>query len=132
MHQAPEDLFNAAKAVLNNSYSPYSKYKVASALRTQSGAIFAGCNVENAAYSVTLCAEASALGALVSNGHRVITEILVLVDDEKVASPCGPCRQRLFELSHPDTVVHMCTTAHRYQSARLADLLPLAFELDGV
>ena len=130
MHQAPEDLFNAAKAVLNNSYSPYSNYQVACALRTQSGEIFAGCNVENAAYSATLCAESSALGALISNGHRLITEVLILVDDAKIASPCGSCRQRLFELSNADTVVHMCTVEHLYQSARIAELLPLAFELD--
>ncbi len=132
MHNAPDDLFAAAHAVLTNSYSPYSNYKVACALRTPTGEIFAGCNVENAAYSATLCAESSALGALISQGHRLITEVLILVDDHKVASPCGSCRQRLFELSSADTVVHMCTTEHLYQAARMAELLPFAFELDSM
>jgi cytidine deaminase len=130
MHQAPQDLYDAAFAVLNHSYSPYSNYKVACALRSQDGEIFSGCNVENASYSVVLCAEASALGTMVSQGQRLITEVLIIVDDKRVASPCGSCRQRLFELSSADTVVHMCTTSHQYEQARLHDLLPLAFELE--
>lgn len=131
MSYAPLDLFQAATAVLNYSYSPYSHYRVACALRAQDGSIYAGCNVENASYSATLCAESSALGALISGGHRLITEALILVDDQHIASPCGPCRQRLVEFSEPAMIVHMSTVSGLYHCERIDALLPLAFSLHG-
>lgn len=128
MKQAPPDLFAAANAVLKNSYSPYSKYQVACALRAMNGSIYAGCNIENGSYSCTLCAESSALGAMVSAGQRKLQEVLILVVDTPVATPCGPCRQRLFEFATADTIVHCTSTAHHYEAYKLADLLPYAFE----
>lgn len=128
MKQAPQDLFKAAYAVLNHSYSPYSHYQVACALRASDGSIYAGCNVENGSYSCTLCAESSALGAMVSAGQRKIQEVLILVSDDKIATPCGPCRQRLHEFSSAETVVHCATVDHVYERYRLADLLPFAFD----
>lgn len=130
MHQAPQDLYDAAFAVLQQAYAPYSNFKVACSLRCQDGTIFAGCNVENSSYDVTLCAEASAIGTMITQGKKIITEALILVNDERVASPCGACRQRMFEFSCADTVVHMCTTSKLHRKARLAELLPFAFELD--
>lgn len=129
MGALPQDLLDAAKAVLDYSYSPYSHFKVACALRAENGEIFAGCNVENAAYSVTMCAEVSALGAMVSQGQLKIAEVLVLFDADKPASPCGACRQRLAELSSADTIVHMCSLSGKHDSMSMAALLPNAFEL---
>lgn len=131
MKQAPPDLFAAANAVLANSYSPYSKYQVACALRATDGSIYAGCNIENGSYSCTLCAESSALGAMISAGQRKIQEVLILVVNEPIATPCGPCRQRLFEFATADTVVHCTTTSHAYEAHKLADLLPHAFDFNA-
>jgi len=130
MNQAPQDLFDAAFSVLNHSYSPYSNFKVACALRTVEASVYVGCNVENAAYPLSSCAEASAISAMISSGQHQIKEALILVDDAHVATPCGACRQRLFEFSNADTIVHMCTVSHLYQQTRLHELLPFAFELD--
>lgn len=125
-----QDLLSAAKAVLSRAYAPYSHYHVASALRAEDGQIFVGCNVENAAYPVTLCAEASALGALISSGQQKIIEALVLVDAAKPASPCGACRQRLSEMAASrEMIVHMCTLSGTHQQYTIAELLPLAFDL---
>lgn len=128
MKHAPQDLLAAANDVLKYSYSPYSKYQVACALRAADGSIYAGCNIENGSYSCTLCAESAALGAMVSAGRRKLHEVLILVADTRVATPCGPCRQRLFEFATPDTVVHCVTREHLYEVYRLADLLPHAFD----
>ncbi len=124
-----KDLLDAAKAVINYGYAPYSHFKVACALRADDGKIFAGCNVENAAYPVTMCAEATAVGTLVSSGRLKITEVLILADVEKPITPCGMCRQRLIELALPDIHVHMCTAAGKHETMQLGALLPKAFEL---
>ncbi|PHQ81417.1 MAG: cytidine deaminase [Coxiella sp. (in: Bacteria)] len=130
MSQVPQDLLDAARAVLNNSYSPYSHFKVACALRAANGDIFAGCNVENGSYSVVLCGESSAIAAMVSAGQQQIAEVLLLVDAPELASPCGACRQRLSEFSNADTVVHMCTSDGLYDQQTMSTLLPFAFKLD--
>lgn len=125
-----KDLLSAARAVIGHAYAPYSHFKVACALRADNGEIFAGCNVENASYSVTMCAEASAVGALVSSGRLKIVEALILADLDKPITPCGVCRQRLIELASPDINVHMYTVSGAYKMAQLGVLLPDAFELD--
>ena len=85
----PTDMLAAAKAVLHNAYAPYSHFQVAAVVRTDDGKLFSGCNVENAAYSLTLCAEAGAITALYTNGYKKAVEALVLVADSKICSPCG-------------------------------------------
>lgn len=124
----PQDLFNAAKAILPRSYAPYSHYHVASALRDEQGQIHVGCNVENAAYGQTLCAEANAIGTMVSGGGQQIKALLLMVEDV-VTSPCGGCRQRIAEFTTPDTIVYMCNRAGDVTQATIAELLPLAFKL---
>lgn len=126
----PVDLFKVAEAVLQNSYSPYSNYKVACALRTSDGSVFSGCNVENASYGLTQCAEASAIGSMVSSvGLVKIVEILILVAAAEPASPCGACRQRLVEFANPDAKIHMCSVSGSYNVSDMQSLLPLSFSL---
>lgn len=124
----PSDMLIAAKAVLPNAYAPYSNFSVAACVRTQSGDLFAGCNVENASYNVGLCAESGAISAAIAQGHRQIVEVLVLVASHKICSPCGACRQRLLESASPNMTVHMCTLDGKYETATLAELLPHAFD----
>ena len=124
-----KDLHDAACAVRENAYAPYSKFKVGAALRGKDGMIYTAANVENAAYPQSQCAEASAIGVMVAQGCRDIVEILVVADtpgDEGVA-PCGGCRQRLSEFAGPDVVVHMADSKKIRRSMTIAELLPAGF-----
>lgn len=127
MRTPPVDMLDAAKAVLPNAYAPYSHFSVAACIRTEDGKLFVGCNVENAAYPLTLCAEANVIGTLYSQGYQKISEILVLVADPQICPPCGACRQRLLECASADTRVHLCAMNGDYESHRLSALLPFAF-----
>src|SRR5947208_1457032 len=89
--QMPSELLTAARAAAGNAYAPYSKYAVGAALRDEQGRIWAGCNVENASYGLSLCAERNAVTAMVSHGGKEVKEILVLTAD--AAPPCGACLQ---------------------------------------
>ncbi len=126
-----EDLLAAAAAARANAHAPYSHFAVGAALRTASGRIFAGCNVENASYPVGTCAEAGALAAMVAAGERRIVEVLVLGDIDPPLTPCGACRQRLAEFGDPDVPVHAAAPDGITATHRLGDLLPYAFALDG-
>lgn len=123
----PQDMYEQAESVLQNSYSPYSHFPVAACFRAEDGTLFSGCNVENAAYGLTLCAESSALGQMVSHGHTKITEALILIPGDALCPPCGACRQRLHEFSDGDTKVHLCTTSGHYKMMTIANLLPYPF-----
>lgn len=94
-----ELLFSAAVAARAQAYAPYSGFSVGAALRTPSGAIFSGANVENAAYPVGICAEAAAIAAMVVAGERQIAEILIIGEGAALVTPCGACRQRIFEFA---------------------------------
>lgn len=124
----PEDLLAAAEQALPHSYAPYSNFPVAAALRGKSGAIYVGVNVENASYGLSRCAEQSAIQAMNTAGEREFTEIVVLSRAERPASPCGACRQILFEFS-PDAAVHMVNDAGVQQQTTVAALLPGGFRL---
>lgn len=125
----PEDLLIAAKAVLPYSYSPYSKYQVACAIRSADSRIFSGCNVENASYGAVICAEGAALCAMVSHGQQAIDEVLLLVNDTRLATPCGICRQRFSEMTQATTRIYCCTMSGLFKSYEMAALLPEAFVL---
>ena len=103
----PEVLLAAAQEAMRNAHAPYSGFRVGAALRAPGGAIYAGANVENAAYPQGQCAEASALGALVAAGEREIAAAAVVAERLDICPPCGGCRQRLAELAGPDTPVHL-------------------------
>jgi cytidine deaminase len=121
------DLQEAAVMVRENAHAPYSNFKVGAAIRSASGVIFAGCNVENVAYPQGTCAEAGAIAAMVAAGERVLTEVYVVAGSEKPVTPCGGCRQKLAEFGTGDVVVTMATTSGVEQTATLGDLLPGAF-----
>ena len=123
-------LFAAAKAARERAYAPYSRFKVGAALRTPSGAIYCGCNVENAAYPEGGCAETAAIAALVLAGERRIVEILVVGDGEALCAPCGGCRQRIREFADAKTRVHVAGPEGVRATFTLEELLPHAFSPD--
>ena len=123
-------LIDAARDARENAYAPYSKFKVGAAIRTKSGAIFAGCNVENAAYPEGTCAEAGAIAAMVVAGQTDIAEIAVIADSPQPVTPCGGCRQKIAEFADGDVVVVMATTDGAAAKITVADLLPGAFDQD--
>jgi homotetrameric cytidine deaminase len=116
-------LLRAAEEAMRNAYAPYSEFKVGAAVRGASGAIYAGANVENVAYPQGQCAEASALGALVTAGETAITAVAVVAERLEICPPCGGCRQRLSEFGNASTPVYLGPTA-----TTLGELLPGAFD----
>ncbi len=133
MTPALQQLFDAARAAYDKAYAPYSRFRVGAALRTDTGRIFAGCNVENAAYPMGSCAEAGAIAAMVLAGERRIVEVLVLGDGEPLCTPCGGCRQRLREFGHsPTLVVHVASPEALRARFTLEELLPVSFGPDNL
>ncbi len=124
---AIERLFAQARAAQARAYTPYSGFDVGAAIATPSGSVFAGCNVENAAYPVGSCAEASAISAMVAAGERRIAAILVVGDGDGLVTPCGGCRQRIREFAGADTPVHIAGPAGVRATFTLGELLPHSF-----
>ena len=125
-----EALFRAAAAVRENAHVPYSHFKVGAALLGAGGRIHAACNVENAAYPQSQCAEASAIGVMVAAGERRIAEVLVIggePGDGILCSPCGGCRQRLREFAPLDAPIHICGPEGLRRTVTLGELLPYSF-----
>jgi cytidine deaminase len=122
-----DDLLAAATAVRENAWAPYSRFKVGAALRSTSGAVHVGCNVENVAYPEGTCAEAGAIAAMVAAGDTRIAEIVVIADSPSPVPPCGGCRQKIAEFADPDVTVTMCTTGGARRAVTVADLLPGSF-----
>ncbi len=122
-----DDLLAAALAVQANAHAPYSGFRVGAAVRTASGRIFAGCNVENASFPEGICAEAAAIGAMVSAGEREIAEVLTVADGDDLTTCCGGCRQRLREFAAGTTLVHAAGPDGVRQTFTLAELLPASF-----
>ncbi len=123
-------LEKAARSVRENAYAPYSKFKVGAALRTVSGQVFSGCNVENAAYPEGTCAEAGAIAAMVAAGEVEIAEAYVIADGETPVPPCGGCRQKLAEFSKGEVAVTMATMNGAVEVTTVGALLPGAFGRD--
>ncbi len=124
---AIEELFQAAAAARQNAYAPYSRFAVGAAIRSASGAIYSGANVENAAYPVGTCAEAAAIAAMVAAGERQIADILVIAESVEPVMPCGACRQKICEFAMTDTKVHSAGPAGLRKSVMFAELFPQAF-----
>jgi homotetrameric cytidine deaminase len=123
----PDALVAAATDAMACAYAPYSRYKVGAALRADDGSIHAGANVENAAYPQGLCAEASAIGALVADGGGRIAEVVVAAPSRELCSPCGGCRQRLREFTPDDAPIHLVDLDRVRRTTSLGELLPLSF-----
>jgi cytidine deaminase len=120
-------MIEAARTARGNAYAPYSNFAVGACLRAGSGRLYAGCNVENAAYPQTLCAEAAAIGAMVAAGETRLLEVVVMADGAAPCTPCGGCRQRLGEFAGTDLPVHLCGPEGLRQTVTLGALLPFPF-----
>lgn len=127
-----KDLLESARSAQANAHAPYSGFRVGASIRTSSGTLYNGCNVENSAYPEGICAEGAAIAAMVSAGEREITEVLVIGSGHAVCSPCGGCRQKLGEFSSKDTPVHMCNEAGERTTLSMGELLPHAFNADSM
>jgi len=117
-----------ARAMWSRAYAPYSRFRVGAALETESGAVFTGCNVENASYGLTICAERGALAAAVAQGHRRFVRLVVTTEDDHAVAPCGACRQVLAEFGTA-LEVHGIGKKERRRWI-LQDLIPEVFELN--
>lgn len=120
-------LLDAARQAMTRAYTPYSKFQVGAAILGDDGAVYAGCNVENASYPEGWCAETSAIGAMVLGGSVRIREIAVVGTGAGLTTPCGGCRQRIAEFAGADTPVHICGPEGLLQTFLLGDLLPESF-----
>lgn len=124
------DMVALARQAMTRSYAPYSKFPVGAVLRGANGKLYVGCNVENAAYPQSQCAEATAIGAMVMDGERTIVEALVMGQGSDLISPCGGCRQRLREFADDKVKVHLCDGEGVKLTTTLGDLLPHSFGPD--
>ena len=128
-----KELIRKAFQARENSYSPYSGFRVGAALLCEDGTVFTGCNIENAAYGPSNCAERTAIFKAVSEGKREFKRIAIVggVDGESVApSPCGVCRQVMAEFCKPSFEVIMAVSEEEYEIATLGELLPHSFSLE--
>jgi cytidine deaminase len=125
-----DSLIAAAKRAMDNSYSPYSRFRVGAALRFADGTVVTGTNIENASYGLTLCAETVAVAKAMDDGHRGgLEEVAVIGDTAEPVTPCGRCRQvlnEMAELGETDPIV-WCAGDGEVVQTRLSDLLPRAF-----
>jgi cytidine deaminase len=128
-----EALVAAAQRARKHAYAPYSRYRVGAALVTRVGRLYAGCNVENATFGATLCAERSAVAAMVASGDREPVACAVVTAGPRPGTPCGICRQVLAEFARDMRLIMVAEDARGRitdrSTARLSELLPRAFRL---
>lgn len=120
-------MLETAKKTMQHSYSLYSQYKVGACLKSEGEQLFSGTNVENASSPLGLCAEASAIAAMISAGAREIQEIVIIGSGKDLCTPCGACRQRIYEFSSSKTLIHLADDTGIQKTLTIADLLPYAF-----
>jgi cytidine deaminase len=121
------EIVRLARTARESAHAPFSGFKVGAALRTKAGEVVTGCNIENATYGLTLCAERVAVFKAVSEGMRGFDAVAVVVDSPKLAAPCGSCRQILWEFCG-DIWVRMENLKGRRVTRRMSELLPMAFD----
>ena len=121
------ELARRARQARRRAHAPFSRFKVGAALRTRDGEVITGCNIENASYGLTLCAERVAVFKAVSEGRRQFDAIAVVADAPKLAAPCGPCRQILWEFCG-DVWVHLTNLRGKALTLRMSELLPYPFD----
>lgn len=127
MPEIEPELLAAAREVQAHAHVPYSGFRVGAALRTPSGAVFAGCNVENAAYPEGLCAEAGAIAAMAAAGERAIEVLVTVCDGDELVTCCGGCRQKIREFATPDTVIHNAGADGVRATFTIDEVLPASF-----
>lgn len=125
-----KDLVKTARSMLDKSYAPYSHFSVGAALECEDGTVFTGCNVENAAYSSTICAERTALVKAVSEGKQTFRRIAIAGSGDKFCWPCGACRQMLSEFSPDLEILVVFGQSNTYEKTSLSALLPHSFGAD--
>ena len=125
------DLIEAAMAARLKAHAPYSKFLVGAAVRDETSRVFAGCNIENAAYPQGWCAEPSAISALITAGGTKITEVAVIGAGKGLVTPCGGCRQKIREFAVPDVKIHVCgEDGIVKRTFSIDELLPFSFGPD--
>ena len=124
-----ENLVAAAKQAQKNAYAPYSNFKVGAAVLTPGGDVYRGCNVENASYGLTICAERNAVFQAVASGEKEITALAIVTDAEEPSPPCGACRQVLVEFASDIPIILKSLNGKRVIKS-LDDLLPHRFHLE--
>jgi cytidine deaminase len=129
--ESDAELLAAARAVRENAHAPYSRFTVGAAVRDEQGRVHVGCNVENASYGLTICAERNAVAAAVAAGARGVRAVAVVTPTRPPGSPCGACRQVLAELGAARTRVLLASPSGGAQATTLGALLPRAFVLRG-
>ncbi|WP_188205986.1 cytidine deaminase [Alkalibacillus aidingensis] len=122
-----DQLVNAAKDMLDRAFVPYSKFPVGAALLTKDGKVYQGCNIENAAYPVTCCAERVAIFKAVSEGERDFEALAVIANTDRPVPPCGACRQVMSEFFSPDMSVYITSKDMEVKSTTVEELLPFSF-----
>ncbi len=122
-----EELVEAAKRVRENAFAPYSNFKVGSAVISEDGKIFSGCNVESASFGLTICAERVAIWKAVSEGESELAGIAVVADTEELTPPCGVCRQIIWEFCG-DVPVILANLKGDVEKILISELLPRAFD----
>ena len=122
-----DQLLAAARAARNHAVADFSGFKVGAALETADGRVFTGCNVENASYGLTICAERVAIFKALSEGHRQFTQIVVVADTASPTPPCGACRQIIWEFCG-DIPVTLANLTAVTKTLQMQDLLPLPFD----
>ena len=124
---ARADLVAAARRAREHAVADFSHFKVGAALETADGLVITGCNIENATYGLTICAERVAMFKALSEGHRIFTRIAIVADTEEPTPPCGACRQILWEFGG-DLEIQLANLTDEKGTHRLKDLLPLPFD----
>jgi len=121
------ELYSEAEDAMQCSYSPYSKFKVGAALRDSDGRIFSGCNVENASYPASVCAETNTICSMIAGGGKKISALALCSSGEDLCPPCGICRQVINEFASHDTPVYLFVPGKTQKKYTLAELLPHSF-----
>jgi cytidine deaminase len=122
-----QNLYKKAQQVSEHAYAPYSHFKVGAALLSEQGQVFTGCNVENASYGLTVCAERNCIATAVAQGTTQVSALVVYTAQQQLTSPCGACRQVIAEFMSPDAIVSLVNHLGNTQQWRVAELLPAAF-----
>ena len=129
---AKQELIEKAINIRANAYVPYSKFKVGAALETKSGKVYTGCNIENAAYPVSCCAERVAIFKAISEGETDFLEMAVAADTERPVPPCGSCRQVMSEFFKPDMEIHLTNLNKEIKTFTVESLLPFSFSTNDL
>lgn len=127
MRSDREDLISAAKAARANSIAPYSGFRVGAALASSAGTVYAGCNIENASFGLTICAERVAIFKALSEGDKAFTALAVVTDTERLTPPCGACRQVIWEFCG-DIPVTLANLKGSSETVMMSEILPNAFD----